>query len=100
MGLLKRLDDSNDEVRVAVCLAISEFFMSPDESFWQGTPFKYSLESLFLHLDDQDVKIQENVYKCLVKAGEINNDLLEQMARKRLVHQSNSKILHLLISQN
>jgi len=97
--LLKRLDDSNDEVRMSVCQTLSAFFFAPNISFWQGTPLNYTLECLFVHLDDKDSKIQESVYNCLTNASKLNKSLLARMASSRIEHHSNSKYLHVLVKQ-
>ncbi len=56
--LLKRLDDSNDDVRLAACEAINSLFMVTPKVYLQGTPLEYSVEQLLIHLDDQDAIIQ------------------------------------------
>ncbi len=64
MELLKRLDDSNDEIRVAV----SKTFMTYFECFpkdYHVSLYRAHLETLYrgllVHLDDPDQKIQQAV---------------------------------------
>ncbi len=61
--LLKRLDDSNDDVRLAACDAINSLFMATPKVHLQGTPLEYSVEQLLIHLDDQNSSIQVCEYE-------------------------------------
>ncbi len=67
--LLKRLDDSNDDVRLAACEAINSLFMATPKVHLQGTPLEYSVEQLLIHLDDQDASIQVSIPKKLTRRG-------------------------------
>lgn len=56
--LLKRLDDSNDVVRVAACKCFVSYFKAlPAE--WSGSLFRYIVSSLFIHLDDPERLVQQ-----------------------------------------
>ncbi len=63
--LLKRLDDSSDDVRLAACDAINSLFMATPKVHLQGTPLEYSVEQLLIHLDDQSPSIQVREYKTI-----------------------------------
>merc|ERR1712176_282696 len=65
--LLKRLDDSNDKVRAAVCEALTEFFKCMPPS-WSRSLYEYILRTLFVHLDDPNPEIQQGVYGVLEAA--------------------------------
>lgn len=65
--LLKRLDDSNDKIRVAVCEALSMFFKSMPPG-WSRTLYEYILRTLFVHLDDPNIEIQQSIYAVLESA--------------------------------
>jgi len=69
--MLKRLDDSNDKIRVVVCDALQMFFkcMPPN---WSRSLYEYILRTLFVHLDDPNPDIQEGIYGVLQIA--INQD--------------------------
>lgn len=55
--LLKRLDDSNDIVRVATCKCFVAYFRAlPAE--WSKSLFGYIIASLFIHLDDPEWHVQ------------------------------------------
>eukprot|EP00438_Fugacium_kawagutii_P021966 Skav200156 [mRNA] locus=scaffold4148:25539:36637:- [translate_table: standard] len=55
--LLKRLDDSNDKIRVAVCEALNVFFKCLPHK-WSRSLFEYILRNLFVHLDDPNPEVQ------------------------------------------
>merc|ERR1712190_238785 len=62
--LLKRLDDSNDKVRAAVCEALTMFFKCLPPK-WSRTLYEYILRTLFVNLDDPNPEIQQCVYSVL-----------------------------------
>jgi hypothetical protein len=62
--LLKRLDDSNDKIRVAICDALAVFFQCLPPK-WSRSLFEYILKTLFVHLDDPSFEIQEGIAKAL-----------------------------------
>lgn len=65
--LLKRLDDSNDKIRVAVCEALSVFFKCLPPK-WSRSLYEYILRTLFVHLDDPNPEIQQGIYGVLEAA--------------------------------
>merc|ERR1712137_491790 len=65
--LLKRLDDSNDKIRVVVCDALRTFFECLPKN-WSRSLFEYMLKTLFVHLDDTNTEIQRGVYTALETA--------------------------------
>lgn len=75
--LLKRLDDSNDKIRVAVCEAFSVFFKCLPPK-WSRSLYEYILRTLFVHLDDPNPEIQQGIYRVLEAA----------------VHQDSTTFLH------
>ena len=62
--LLKRMDDSNDEVRVATCAAFQSFFRKLPAN-WNNNAYTYILTSLFVHFDDPNKNIREAVNSVL-----------------------------------
>jgi dynein assembly factor 5 len=66
--LLKRLDDSNDKIRVAICDALAVFFQCLPPK-WSRSLFEYILRTLFVHLDDPSYEIQEGIGKALEVAA-------------------------------
>merc|ERR1711920_976814 len=71
-ALLERLDDSNDSIRLGICKTFKMFlqasYLSPNTvGAGNTTMLEYTLDTLFVHLDDPEVKIQEAVYEVLVE---------------------------------
>eukprot|EP00615_Pteridomonas_danica_P004292 CAMPEP_0114355972 /NCGR_PEP_ID=MMETSP0101-20121206/20625_1 /TAXON_ID=38822 ORGANISM="Pteridomonas danica, Strain PT" /NCGR_SAMPLE_ID=MMETSP0101 /ASSEMBLY_ACC=CAM_ASM_000211 /LENGTH=834 /DNA_ID=CAMNT_0001498197 /DNA_START=594 /DNA_END=3098 /DNA_ORIENTATION=- len=64
-ALLKRLDDSSDQVRYAVCSCFLSFLRSAPPKAFAGTTIDYTLDQLLVHLDDVDPAIQERIFKVL-----------------------------------
>jgi dynein assembly factor 5 len=55
--LLKRLDDSQDGIRVATAETFQVFFKHlPDP--WSSSLYEYTIKNIFIHLDDQNPEIQ------------------------------------------
>jgi len=65
--MLKRLDDSNDKVRVAICEALTVFFKCLPPK-WSRSLYEYILRTLFVHLDDPSPDIQQGIYAALEEA--------------------------------
>jgi len=79
--LLKRLDDSSDAVRLAICGTLQTFLLSAPKSCYSGTTLDYMLDQLFIHLDDPDPTIQDAVLQVIVKAGNfIDKELVMKKA--------------------
>jgi hypothetical protein len=64
--LLKRLDDSNDAVRVGACGALRELPAAAAPSDVRGMPAEYTTDTLLVHLDDADGGVQAAVYEALL----------------------------------
>merc|ERR1712023_60831 len=64
-ALLKRLDDSSDDVRRAVCETMCAFFHTSQPHNFRGTILECSVEQLLVHLDDHDATIQQAVASVL-----------------------------------
>lgn len=74
---LARLDDSHDEVRMAACQLLSSFVVSVCGKVSGGnnqqrggklmsdTMVEYIIDQLFIHLDDMNQAMQEQVFKVL-----------------------------------
>ena len=96
--LLKRLDDSDDHVRICICGTLCSFFRASNPSFWAGTPLNYTLDCLFVHLDDQDIRVQKSVFNCLRSASYINPSMFIQLTSRRIQHHHNPVNLELLLA--
>ncbi len=56
--LAKRLDDSNDQVRIAACTMLKSFAGTASPGDMRGGPVEYIVDCLLVHLDDTDRAIQ------------------------------------------
>ncbi|OQS04441.1 hypothetical protein THRCLA_03322 [Thraustotheca clavata] len=79
--LLKRLDDSNDLVRKAACATYVMFLRAAPPSHFQGTIIDYTMDALFVHLDDTDSEIQAAVFEVLKETKRIDAIRLASKAR-------------------
>ena len=81
--LLKRLDDSSDDVRKAIAPCLGAFFRVADKSSYGTTLREYTLDMLLVHLDDQDVTIQDAIFEVLnVMMDSLDDTFLDLMAKK------------------
>lgn len=60
--LLKRLDDSSDAIRVAICSTLTEFLGTAPVERFRGTIADYTADCLFIHLDDTNVEVQVRMH--------------------------------------
>ncbi|TMW60589.1 hypothetical protein Poli38472_000631 [Pythium oligandrum] len=87
--ILKRLDDSNDTVRRAACQTFKMFLRAAPKNHFKGTIIDYTLDCLFVHLDDADSDIQETVLEVIKETVEIDTLLLIKKAQEnRSRHQT------------
>ncbi|KAL4096005.1 hypothetical protein PRIC1_009370 [Phytophthora ramorum] len=87
--ILKRLDDSNDTVRKAACQTFTTFLKAAPIEHFQGTIIDYTLDCLFVHLDDSEPDIQEAVFNVLKETVAIDAPRLAKKAEEnRTRHQS------------
>ena len=79
--LLKRLDDSDDEIRKDACLMLVKFWSAAEKSsYFHETCMVYTFDVLFLHLDDPSLEIQRAVFEALSCACELHPKLLTEKA--------------------
>ncbi|XP_033097480.1 dynein assembly factor 5, axonemal-like [Anneissia japonica] len=79
--LLKRLDDSSDDIRVAVARTFSTYFQCfPDDydTSLYGAHLEGMYKGLLVHLDDPYPQIQQELLDVLKEAGRIKPSLLLQ----------------------
>ena len=87
--LLKRLDDSNDHVRKVSCETFIHFLRAASPQCFRGTPLEYSLETLFVHLDDAEKSVQEAVFEVVKECVRIDKTLVAKKATEhRARHRS------------
>ncbi len=67
--LLKRLDDSSDDIRLDACQTLA-VFMRIVPADYDRNHYKYLLRGLLVHLDDTNPSIQVSFgYLCLLVCG-------------------------------
>lgn len=79
--LLKRLDDSSDDVRKSICGTLAAFLNAAAPEVFRGGILDYTLDQLFVHLDDQDPAIQDAVLRVLKAAAPIDPAMVEKKAQ-------------------
>jgi len=68
--LLKRLDDSQDGIRIATAETFNVFFKYlPDP--WSSSLYDYTIKTIFIHLDDQNSDIQKAIRSVLLSAARV-----------------------------
>jgi hypothetical protein len=67
--LVKRFDDSNDDVRRTCVEAMASFMSASVPGAFSGTAIDYTLDQLFIHLDDANETIQEACYQTIMAAA-------------------------------
>lgn len=63
--LMKRLDDSENSIRIECCKYMIKFFNCSERENYHGTLINYCLDCFLIHLDDPDEAIQNNVFETL-----------------------------------
>lgn len=89
--LLKRLDDSSDAVRLAAIEALAPFFGCALPEAFHTTCRSYTLDILFVHLDDSDKSIQDAMLRTIKAMGtSLNNydKILDSAKKLRAEHRS------------
>ncbi|ELU05823.1 hypothetical protein CAPTEDRAFT_167239 [Capitella teleta] len=90
--LLKRLDDSSDNIRRAMCATLMDYF-DCFESGFNVNLYRAHLEEMYkglmVHLDDPDSSIQDAVLDVLKKASHIEpSHLMQEIDSVRHKHRS------------
>ena len=80
--LLKRLDDSNDDVRRTICATIAMYFKAPAPGAFSSTCYGYMLDTLLVHLDDPEEEMQVCVLDTLNAAIDMVPKLVAAKALK------------------
>jgi hypothetical protein len=74
--LIKRLDDSCDDVRIEGCRVLASFMAAVAPGAYAGTPLDYTLDVLFVHLDDPEPAVQEAVSRVVLQASRLDRNLV------------------------
>lgn len=90
-SVVARLDDSNDQIRIAICGALVMFFQCGAHArCFSATTIDYTLDQLFIHLDDPDPAIQQAVLSAIVQlAKSLDKDaVLKKADKNRSCHRT------------
>ena len=88
---MSRLDDSNDQVRIAICGALIMFVQcGAHRQCYSSTTVDYTLDQLFIHLDDPDPAIQQAVLQAIVQVATSldKNAVLKKAEKNRTCHRT------------
>uniref|UniRef100_A0AAV1T385 Dynein assembly factor 5, axonemal n=1 Tax=Peronospora matthiolae TaxID=2874970 RepID=A0AAV1T385_9STRA len=96
--ILKRLDDSNDIVRKTACQTLATFLKAAPKKHVQGPIIDYTLDCLFVHLDDSEPEIQEAVYSVLRETVAIDAPRLVKKAKESRGRHQNTRYCEQLLS--
>jgi dynein assembly factor 5 len=76
--LIKRLDDSSDQIRIEACFVLAAFMAAVQAGAFSGTPLDYTLDVLFVHLDDPDPAVQDAVLRVVMQAALLDKALVRK----------------------
>jgi len=83
--LLKRLDDSSDEVRIALTKTLEAYTDAFPDNYDRDL-YRAHIEAVYkgllIHLDDPSSEIQEAVLSVLKQAARLNSALLRQQVEE------------------
>jgi hypothetical protein len=76
---LKRLDDSQDSIRIKTAETFQVFFRQlPDP--WSSSLYEYVVRNVFIHLDDQNQEIQRAIMEVLKLASRVQTEKFIEIA--------------------
>ena len=67
--LMKRMDDSNDRIRIE-CAAAFEKFMASVPRNYDSAQYDYIVRGLVVHLDDQNQEVQDGVLPAVLASAD------------------------------
>jgi dynein assembly factor 5 len=76
--IIKRLDDSSDQIRVEACFVLASFMAAVQAGAFSGTPLDYVLDVLFVHLDDPNPAVQDAVLRVVMQAALLDRALVKR----------------------
>lgn len=74
-ALLKRLDDSSDDVRISACSVFIAFFSSLSSDY-DDTNTGYLLKGMLIHMDDANPSVQEAVCQAAIQAAIVKREVV------------------------
>lgn len=82
--LMKRLDDSQDANRIAVCVILSTFFQCCKRVKMSDTVMDFVLNTSFIHLDDPNEKVREAVFGFLKDSIYVCKEIFLTIANRNM----------------
>ena len=99
--ILKRMDDSRDDVRVAAARCARRFFSEACPVDWDETNCLYFLKPLFVHMDDPNEDVRNAVLDAALAAAERKPAaLLEALTPARETHRFREHVERALEAAN
>lgn len=96
--LLKRLDDSQDGIRIATAETFQVFFkVLPDP--WSTSLYDYTVKNIFIHLDDSNPEIQKAIKEVLIQAARIQREKFMEIAEDQMHKFQHPGQIKVLISE-
>jgi len=102
--IIKRLDDSFDDIRLEACATFIAFVRFVNTNSLEGSALEYCIEHLLIHLDDSNLNIQNAVFHVLKVLENCNNSAKLILANKvrevRSSYRDSSFIHRLLVDED
>ena len=96
--LLKRLDDSQDGIRIATAETFNVFFKYlPDP--WSSSLYDYTIKTIFIHLDDQNSDIQKAIRSVLLSAARVQTEKFLEIADEQQEKFQHPSVIKSLIEE-
>lgn len=81
-AIVKRLDDSLDDIRLEACATFSAFARVTPPNALTETILEYCIEHFLVHLDDANVNVQSAVFQALLTIGSVGPLAKVMLSRK------------------
>ena len=96
--LLKRLDDSQDGIRIATAEAFCIFFKYLPNP-WSVSLYDYTIKTIFIHLDDQNPQIQKAIRGVLLAAARVQTEKFMEIAEEQVGKFQHTSVISGLIEE-
>lgn len=96
--LLKRLDDSQDGIRIATAETFCVFFKYLPNP-WSVSLYEYTIKNIFIHLDDQNPDIQKAIRGVLILAARVQTDKFMEVAHEQIDKFQHPSVIKSLIEE-
>jgi dynein assembly factor 5 len=96
-NLLKRLDDSQDSIRILMCQVLKIFFEIIKRTGFSESAYEYIINTAFIHLDDPKIEVRLAVLDFLKEASGMHKETFLKVANKSLTTFSHTELCTALI---